>query len=101
MEASPEPSYDLAEIQAKVAAGFYVVTMSSLEGAGALRFDRKDIEDCIAQLDESDFYKTMPSNQRTGLMQDVYKPAYLGHLLYVKLQLNSAKRAVIISFKQR
>ena len=44
MEAPQGPSYDLAEIQAKVAAGFYVVTMGSLEGAGELRLDRKDIE---------------------------------------------------------
>ena len=101
MEAPQGPSYDLAEIQAKVAAGFYVVTMGSLEGAGELRLDRKDIEACIAELDEADFYKTMPATQCPTLMLDVYRPAYLGKLLYVKLQINKAKRAVIVSFKAR
>lgn len=101
MEAPQGPSYSLAEIQAKVAAGFYIVTMASLEGAGELKFDRKDIEACIAELDEADFYKTMASRQRSDLMQDVYRPAYLGKLLYVKVQLNEAKRAVVVSFKPR
>ena len=95
------PSYDLAEIQVKVAAGFYVVTDASGTGAGALGFDRTDIESCIAALDEPDFYKTMASGKRPELMLDVYRPVYEGKELYVKLQLNHVRRAVIVSFKER
>ncbi len=52
-------------------------------------------------LDESDFYKTMTSIQIPGLMQDVYRPRYLGVELYVKVQLSPERNtAVIISFKE-
>lgn len=100
MSGAQEPSYVLVEIKAKVAAGFFVITESSFQDAGAMGLSRLDIEACIAQLDESDFYKTMPSNARPGLMHDVYRPIYCDEPVYLKLQLNQASRAVVISFKR-
>src|SRR5687768_3431432 len=96
----PSPAFDLADIQAKVKAGFFVVTESALEGAGKLRLDRLDIEACVDNLDENDFYKSMPAKKKVGRMQDVYKPTYLGKPIYLKIQLSDAKRVVVISFKK-
>lgn len=79
--------------------GDYQVTRAGFEGASRLRLDVLDIEACVLALDETDFYKTMPANQLAGFMQDVYKPTYEGHRLYVKLQLGNFGKAVVISFK--
>ena len=40
----------------------------------------------------------MAAHSKLGLMQDVYKPTYLGVALYVKLQIHG--QVVVISFKQ-
>lgn len=55
----------------------------------------------VLLLDDSDFYKTMPSNKKPGLFHDVYKtkdPS--GRKLYIKLQISVTGCGVIISFKR-
>jgi hypothetical protein len=87
-------------MQAMVRSGDYVVTGVAFNGALKLALDAGvDIEACVLALDESDFYKTMPSIKVPGLMQDVYKPTYGGHRLYVKLQIGKSGTAVVIQFK--
>jgi hypothetical protein len=83
-----------------VEAGDFLITQAAFEGASRLGFDSSDIADCVLTLGHADFYKTMASTARVGLMQDVYRPRYLGVNLYVKLQLDERTRAVVISFKQ-
>jgi len=95
-----KPSFSLAEIQAKVEAGFFVVTEKALLGVAELGFDRSDLEECITHLDEADFYKTMAAKKRIGLMQDVYRCMHLDASVYIKLQLSRAGRVVVISFKR-
>ncbi len=94
------PTHSLAAIQAKVASGDYVVTATASGDVFRLSLDRQDIEACIAELDAADFYKTMPSTTKPGLMQDVYKPEYQSIYLYVKLQDSPRSKAVVISFKK-
>lgn len=101
------PAYDLAEIQALVRAGNWVPTGTAVCGAGELGLDRHDIEACVLALTNADFRKSMPAEKAEGLHQDVYKPRYCGHELYVKLQVQVAaramtgSRAVVISFKRK
>ena len=92
------PTYDLKAFQAEVKAQRYRVTHSALEGAMAMGLDASDIEECVLNLDPRDFYKTMPASSKLGHMQDVYKPTYEGHAVYLKLQHDST--AFIISFKE-
>lgn len=80
------PSYDLAEVQALVGAGKYRITMSSLAGAAAQGFDEEDVVACVLGLEPTDFHKTMPAQKVPELMQDVYRPRYLGVRMYVKVQ---------------
>jgi motility quorum-sensing regulator / GCU-specific mRNA interferase toxin len=94
-------SYDLAEIQALVGAGRYRITMSSLAGAAALGFDESDVLACVLALEPRDFYKTMPARKAPELMQDVYRPRYLGVPIYVKVQVTGDELAVVISFKRK
>ena len=61
----------------------------------------EDITECIVDfLAPSHFYKTMASEQRTGLMQDVYKITYEGKRVYLKLQISQSGHAAIVSFKE-
>ena len=61
----------------------------------------EDIADCIVNfLQPSHFYKTMASEQKSGLMQDVYKITFEGKRVYLKLQVNQSGLAVIVSFKE-
>lgn len=100
MSLGRQPTYDLGTIQALVRAGSYYVRESAFYDAMALRFDRTDIEDCILAITLADFYKTMTSEKKAGLMQDVYRPTYAGLALYVKVQLDPPTRAVVVSFKK-
>jgi hypothetical protein len=92
------PTNDLAVIQQLVAAGKWTATHVALAGASALKFDRTDIEECVAALSLSDFHKTMDSTKKPGQMQDVYRPTYLDIPIYLKLKLTDL--AVVVSFKR-
>jgi hypothetical protein len=60
-----------------------------------------DITECVVDfLALSHFYKTMAAEQRTGLMQDVYKITYEGRRVYLKLQIKDSGSAVVVSFKE-
>jgi hypothetical protein len=93
------PSYDLEEVKKLILAGAYAITRSSMDGALAVGFDDQDIVECICNyLDGTHFYKTMASEKKAGLMQDVYRITYEMHPIYLKVQIARA-RAVVISFK--
>jgi hypothetical protein len=63
--------------------------------------DRNGIIAVVLSLEPQDFYKTMESEQRPGLWQDVYHKRYGVNDLYIKLQIDADGRAVIIQFKRR
>jgi len=78
--------------------GDWILRTSALDTALEIGLDQDDIYDCVVNhLEETHFYKTMPSERKPGLMQDVYYSTYQGCRLYVKLQVNV--KAVVISFK--
>jgi hypothetical protein len=77
-----------------------MITESARRGATDLALDSEDVESCIISLTEADFYKAVPSFLKRGLMQDVYRTKYLGFQIYLKLQIDEATQAVVISFKR-
>jgi hypothetical protein len=92
------PSYSLATIKGLMADGDWLMSGAALDTALDLGFDQDDVYDCIVNhLDEMHFHKTMESEKKAGLMQDVYYITYEQQRLYVKLQVNV--RAVVVSFK--
>ena len=94
-----KPAYSLALIKGLMKEGEWFLTVSALDAALELGFDKDDVFDCIVEhLQETHFYKTMESEKKRGLMQDVYYITYQNERLYVKLQVNV--RAVVISFKE-
>ena len=94
------PSYPLDQIKGFMKDGSWFLTVPAEDGAMELGFDQDDVYDCIVNyLSETHFYKTMESEKRPGLMQDVYHITYRSHRLYVKLQINVG--AVVISFKSQ
>ncbi len=75
----------------------------ALDDAAALEMTQHDIVDCIRELKKADFHKSMDAeiHKWKGCRQDVYKPTYCGHELYVKLQYWPAKRLYVVSFKRK
>jgi motility quorum-sensing regulator / GCU-specific mRNA interferase toxin len=94
-------SYPLSRIKELVREGKYRITVSAFQTAALLGFLDGDITECVVNcLEPSHFYKTMAAEHKAGLMQDVYKITYEGQRVYLKLQINQAGIAVIVSFKQ-
>jgi hypothetical protein len=96
--APASPTYDLAEIQAKVRAGLFWITHAARRGGAGVGLDEAAIVSCVLSLNATDFYKTMEAEAAPGLWQDVYRPVYDRIALYVKLQID-CDEAIVISFK--
>ena len=92
--------YRLSEIQALVFQGSYHVTATARQGALEIGFDAEDVRDCVLALSDSHFYKYMFAEKVPGLYQDVYKIRYESVRVYLKLQINFDRNAVVISFKE-
>lgn len=94
-------TYDLPELQELIKdPETRVITKSSREDAlNELAYYEEDIINCVLRLNKSDIYKTMEAEKVPGLWQDVYHKKIEGKLLYIKLQKNSSKKGVVISFK--
>ena len=76
------------------------MTETASDAVLELGFESEDVYDCIVNhMADSHFYKSMESEKKPGLMQDVYHITYDEKPLYVKLQVNV--NAVVISFKER
>ena len=94
-----KPSYSLAQVKGLMKDGGWILRESALDTAVELGFDQDDVYDCVVNhIEETHFYKTMESEKKKGLMQDVYHITYQEQRLYVKLQVNV--QAVVVSFKE-
>ena len=79
--------------------GSWILRESALDTAVEIGFDKDDVYDCVVNhVEETHFCKTMESEKKKGLMQDVYYITYQEQRLYVKLQVSV--QAVVISFKE-
>jgi hypothetical protein len=95
-----EAAYPLDWIKQLFQRKRWIVTMTAENSALNLGLDDEDIFDCVVNyLSETHFYKTMPAEKKTGLMQDVYRITYKTHRIYLKLQVAN-DWAVVISFKE-
>jgi motility quorum-sensing regulator / GCU-specific mRNA interferase toxin len=98
--AMKKPGFDLGIIKGLIKDGSWSATVAAMDAAVELGFDEEDMRDCIVNhLEETHFYKTMESEKKPGLMQDVYRITYQGERLYVKLQV--VINAVVVSFKEQ
>jgi len=98
------PVYQLERIKDLVLLGCYRVTGAALSGAGELGLEEDDVLECVDRLTLTDFCKTMESEFKAGLWQDVYRTTSCGFAVYVKMQIVDlalpGEKAVIISFKR-
>jgi motility quorum-sensing regulator/GCU-specific mRNA interferase toxin len=95
------PTYPLAEVHAQIRAARLWVTGTAGLGGELLEFEAGELLDCVLGITETDFYKTMPSERFPGLWQDVYRTRCKGREIYLKLQIDPTRGAVVISFKER
>lgn len=61
---------------------------------------REEIVTRVLQLRPYEIYKTMTSDSRPGLWQDVYKTQEAGIPLYIKLQKSYDNKGVVIQLKR-
>lgn len=80
-----------------------IVTRTSLADAASLGYSSEEmIVQRVRLLNPSDFYKSMESHGNHLLWQDVYRAYEDGDPdhLYIKLQMSTDGKAVVISFKK-
>lgn len=93
-------SYPLDWVKQFFKNGNWLVSQTAIDGALALGFDEDDIFECVLNnLSDTHFYKTMPSEKKPELMQDVYRITYGEQRIYLKLQV-ADNWATVISFKE-
>jgi motility quorum-sensing regulator / GCU-specific mRNA interferase toxin len=97
------PAYDLELIQQMVGQGpiSRLITSTAVEGARMAGLEQSGIVEAVLELTPSCFYKSMESDQRPGLWQDVYHLRYAGVDLYIKLQIDVDGFATVVQFKRR
>jgi hypothetical protein len=98
-----QPTYDLQELQRLIGQGpiSSAITAVAEEGARAFGWDRDDIVEAVLELTTQHFYKSMESERKPGLWQDVYHLEFRSIRLYIKLQMGFDGRAGVVQFKAR
>jgi motility quorum-sensing regulator/GCU-specific mRNA interferase toxin len=77
------------------------ITGSALRDAAALGYGSAEILEVIQSIEPGHFYKTMRSEKRPGLWQDVYRVPDRGLELYVKFTSDTVTEFKLLSFKER
>jgi motility quorum-sensing regulator / GCU-specific mRNA interferase toxin len=77
------------------------ITGSALRDAFALGYGTQEIVDVIQAMKPGHFYKTMASEKRSGLWQDVYRVPDGELSLYVKFTSDVVTEFKLLSFKER
>lgn len=98
-----KPTYDLQQLQQLIGQGVILctVTQAAKAGAALLGLADEDIVESVLALTDQHFYKSMESEKVPGLWQDVYHLEFCGLRLYIKLQMGTNGRAVVIQYKAR
>lgn len=98
----PTSHYDLELIKLLVRQRRYVITKVAAWAAFALGFDEDDIVECVLALAPDMLHKTMESEKRPGMWQDVYHAELQGKTIYLKLQVEQNDgTAIVIQFKEK
>jgi hypothetical protein len=94
-----QPFYALEELKAKIAAGEYYATGRVEAVLVRHDWDESDIEDCVASLQRTDFFKSQAHDARNGVWLDIYKPLYESERLYLKFVIDEdGKTMVVLDF---
>ncbi len=91
--------YDLKEIKSLIRQNKVFITQSAKYHALEFNLYKEEILNVVLSLENDNLYKSMKSNKKSNLWQDVYHKIYDGTLFYIKLQIND--NAIVISFKEK
>lgn len=90
------PYYALEELKAKIAAGDYRATKRVGAVLARHGWDESDIEDCVANLQRTDFFKSQAHDGRDGIWLEIYKPLYENERLYVKFVIDEDGTTIVV-----
>jgi motility quorum-sensing regulator/GCU-specific mRNA interferase toxin len=95
--------YDLETVQRLVGQGEIssIITTVARDGARQCGLSISELVEAVLELSTANFYKSMESEKRPGMWQDVYHLSFRGGELYIKLQISPAGDAVVVQFKAR
>jgi hypothetical protein len=77
------------------------ITIAALNGVSEANLGEADLVAAVLALMPEHFYKSMEAEKSPGHWQDVYHLPYQGVVLYIKLQIRSDGRAVVVQCKPR
>jgi MqsR (Motility quorum-sensing regulator) toxin of toxin-antitoxin system len=100
MGAHETPRYDLDLIKLLVRSGRWTIGLTPAQHVRQMDMDVEDVADCLLRLRAEDYYKSLPCDHFPGVWQDVYRPAYGGRSLYVKVQCDE-EVVTVAAFKRR
>lgn len=92
------PHCPLPLIKALIEAGKVRTTHAARSGATALGFDYAEMLAVVAELKQTDFYKSMTTHADHTIWQDVYRPSTTVGDVYLKLTV--IDDVLIVSFKE-
>lgn len=93
-------TYDLDRLKKLLSVNSPIITRRCRQEYTKLGYSDSAVLEVIKRLKKSEIYKTMPSEKKPELMQDVYKTVEGKDSLYIKLQENEAgDHCIIIQFK--
>ncbi|TGK79216.1 type II toxin-antitoxin system MqsR family toxin [Leptospira bourretii] len=95
------PTYSLEKIKKLIAENkCYMTARATEEAWDQFALNEDEAIEEVLDLKTGNFTKSMHSNQKAGLFQDVYKKSISGKDAYIKLQISKQGDAVIISFHE-
>jgi len=96
------PHYSLTKLKRLIEEGKYKFTFSSKKTlVEDFSITTEEALVTILKLTGKDLYKSMQSHENDSLWQDVYHKNIGDKSAYIKLQINMADNAIIISFKKK
>jgi len=97
-----QATYDLAKIKKLLSdPNKRIVTQRCYKNAVSLGYSSvEDIVEQIFRLKPKNLYKTMESNKKLGLWQDVYRTIDNSVHLYIKIQISFNGKGVVIQLKR-
>ena len=95
-----KPTHDLKQMKILLDEENYRFTFTARKSYTSMELTEGEAVDIIKSLQQSDFEKSMTTKHDNRIWQDVYKPNTDEYgSLYIKLQIDTETKLVIISFK--
>jgi len=92
------PAYDLSKVREAFSSGRYEVTSRVRRHVRRKRWYLRDLEQCIEDLEYSDFHKSQRHIDKPDVWLDIYRPLVAGNRRYVKFMAQDSGEYLVLTF---